>query len=69
MPDESMAQGKHTHYKCQEDHARLKPEIMDDIDPENRKSGEEERQNSTMHRAGDRCAYSDYVRVDLKFHE
>jgi hypothetical protein len=36
MPDESMTQGKHAHNKSQEDHTRLKPDIMDDINSENR---------------------------------
>ena len=35
MCPESMAQGQNTDKKCQCDHSRFKPEIMDDIYPEN----------------------------------
>ncbi len=43
MAPESMAQGKDSNQKCQHDHAGFKPEIMDDIDPENGQSGKKKR--------------------------
>ncbi len=39
MSQESMPERKHTHQKSKGNHARLKPEIMYDIDPEYGQSG------------------------------
>ena len=39
MRPESMAKGDDTNQKCQPDHTGFKPEIVDDIDPENGKTG------------------------------
>ena len=39
MRPESMAKGYDTNQECHPDHTGLKPKIVDDIDPENGKSG------------------------------
>jgi len=49
----SMAQGVYPDGPRKENHPGLKPEIMDDINPENRQTGQEQGQNGTMYRAGD----------------
>jgi|GEM_PF-2354013 hypothetical protein len=65
MTDESMAERQSPDKESQEDHGRLKPEIMEDIDPENGQSGKEKRQDSAMHRTSEGSANSKHICIDL----
>jgi len=53
VPGKSMAKGINSYHTGKKDHARFKPEIMDDINPENRKAGQEKGENGAMYRTGD----------------
>lgn len=52
--------------KC--DHAPLKINIVNDIDPEKRKAGKNKREHHAVYSSGYRCCYSQSIPVDLKIH-
>ena len=50
----TMVQGIGTNGQCKQDHADLKKEIVNDIDPEKGQTGQEQREHGTVDRAGQR---------------
>ncbi len=65
VPGKSMTKGINANDPGQADHSGFKPEIMNNIYPEDRQAGEEQGQDGTMHRTGDGGPDSNEVRADL----